>query len=700
MNSRTRMVPGSRLTGRWSRRSTHGRPLGTGALPGAFGVALGLVLLAAVPLSARSGAGSSAVVESDDAVQRIVEPNANLLVEEIPPIPEDIAEAARPYTEIRSAGFGDWHPQRREMLISTRFASATQIHRVRVPLGARSQLTFFQEPVRGATYDPVRGDFFVFLKDTGGDEFYQVYRYDFSNGRSTLLTDGVKRHAMGPFSRAGDRLVIERVDADDKGAFTDFFTVDPRSPSTMRKVMRVRGGGWGVTDWGADDRSWLMTEYISINQSHLWLFDFTTGSMRRISRDVGASGETKVAHAGARFTADGTAVLTATDEAGEFRQLTRIDLASGEYRALTGDIPWDVSSYAPSPDRSTFAFFTNEQGYSRLFWLDAENWTVRSGPELPLGVAGSLSFHPSGDALAFRMTSASTAGDVFSVSPSTGEITRWTESETGGLDTSSFVEPELVRWTSFDGREISGFLYRPRRDRYPGPRPVILNIHGGPEGQSRPTFKGRTNYYLDELGIAVLYPNVRGSAGFGKTFLQLDNGFKREDSYRDIEALLDWIDADPSLDGGQVMVTGGSYGGHMTFAVATYFSDRICCSLPVVGISNLRTFLDNTQGYRRDLRRVEYGDERDPEMYAFLERIAPLNQAEKIRKPIFIVHGRNDPRVPVSESEQIVGEVRKNGVPAWYLVAEDEGHGFRKKPNSDFQFYATVAFVREFLLDG
>jgi dipeptidyl aminopeptidase/acylaminoacyl peptidase len=227
-----------------------------------------------------------------------------------------------------------------------------------------------------------------------------------------------------------------------------------------------------------------------------------------------------------------------------------------------------------------------------------------------------------------------------------------------------------------------------------------VQIHGGPEGQSRPVFLGKNNYFLNELGIALLYPNVRGSSGYGKSFLQLDNGFLREGTYRDIAALFDWIEKREDLDAGRIMVTGGSYGGHMTLAVAVRYNDRIRCSLDVVGISNLVTFLERTESYRRDLRRVEYGDERDPKMRAFLESIAPLNHAGQITKPLFVVQGKNDPRVPLSESVQIVETLKKNGTPVWYLMAEDEGHGFAKKKNADFQFYATILFVQQYLLGG
>jgi dipeptidyl aminopeptidase/acylaminoacyl peptidase len=302
--------------------------------------------------------------------------------------------------------------------------------------------------------------------------------------------------------------------------------------------------------------------------------------------------------------------------------------------------------------------------------------------------------------LAFNVAGARSPFDVYTWSTGGTErsTARWTASETGGIPASRFVEPQLIRWKTFDDRELTGFLYKPDPAKFPGPRPVIVNIHGGPEAQFRPTFAGRQNYLINELGCALLFPNVRGSAGYGKSFLKLDNGLKREDSYRDISTLFDWVRTRPDLDAARIMVTGGSYGGFMTLAVASNYADRIRCALDVVGISNLATFLQNTESYRRDLRRVEYGDERDPAMREFMERTAPINNAQKITKPLFVVQGANDPRVPKTEADQIVATLKKQGTPVWYLLAKDEGHGFAKKKNADFQFYATVQFVREYLL--
>jgi dipeptidyl aminopeptidase/acylaminoacyl peptidase len=313
-------------------------------------------------------------------------------------------------------------------------------------------------------------------------------------------------------------------------------------------------------------------------------------------------------------------------------------------------------------------------------------------------VISGLDWHEDGEILAFTMTSARSSADVYTLDPATKKVERWTFSETGGLNPQTFSEPELVSWKSFDGRQITGFLYKPSAAKFSGKRPVVIDIHGGPEGQERPGYLGRDNYLINELGVAMVLPNIRGSTGYGKTYVKLDNGFLRENSYKDIAALIDWIRARPDLDADRIMVQGGSYGGHMTLAVSTYYSDRIRCAVDVVGPSSLVTFLENTSGYRRDLRRVEYGDERDPKMRAFLEKIAPLNNAEKIRKPLFVIQGANDPRVPLSESEQMVKKIRGAGTPVWYLMAKDEGHGFSKKSNRDFEFYATIQFMKEFLL--
>ncbi|HEV3470572.1 MAG TPA: prolyl oligopeptidase family serine peptidase [Pyrinomonadaceae bacterium] len=627
----------------------------------------------------------------------VIVPGDNLVVEGVPAVPASLAEEVRRYTEFRAAALAGWHPVRREMLIGTRFGDTNQIHHVRFPGGARTQLTFFPERAGGGSYRPKTGDYFVFNRDVGGNEFFQYYRYDLANGDVTLLTDGKSRNTASVWSNGGEWLAYSSTRRNGKD--TDIYVVNPARPDTTRPLLQVESGGWSAADWSPDDRRLVVTEFVSANESHLWLVDFDPrgagpAAKTRLTPEAGAE---KVSYSGALWSKDGRGVYVTTDRDSEFRRLAYVDLATREHAYLTDHIKWDVDSFDLSPDGRTIAFVTNENGVSRLRLLDARTRREKSPPGLPAGIITGLEWHENGRDLGFNLSSARSTSDVYSLDVASGKVERWTESELGGLDPKSLAEPELVSWKSFDGREITGFLYVPPA-RFAGPRPVIINIHGGPEGQARPGFIGRSNYFLNELGVAIIYPNVRGSSGYGKTFLQLDNGFRREDSYKDIGALLDWVGTQPRLDKSRVMVTGGSYGGHMSFAVATLYNDRIAASLPVVGISNLVSFLERTESYRRDLRRAEYGDERDPKMREFMTRIAPLNNASKITKPIFIVQGGNDPRVPLNEAEQMVATVRKNNTPVWYLMAKDEGHGFNKKRNQDFQFYATIMFVREYLL--
>jgi dipeptidyl aminopeptidase/acylaminoacyl peptidase len=622
-----------------------------------------------------------------------ITPGDNLVVDGVPPIPAALAAEVRRYTESRGASVSEWHPTRRELLIATRFGNTTQLHRVKAPGGARTQITFFEEPVTGGTFEPRAGRYIVFGRDVGGDEFNQVYRLDVADGRVSLLTDGGRSQNGGlSWSSAGDRIAYGSTRRN--GTDRDIYVMDPAHPSSDRLVLEVTGGGWFTADWSPDDRQLLVFEFISVNQSHLWLVDVATGRKALLA----PPGTDTVSYGSAEFAADGRGVFVTADKGSEFQQLAYLDVTTHALTPLMPTLSWDVTELDVSPDGRLVAFVVNEAGVDRLHLFDAATRRDRGAVAgVPLGLIGGLTWRANGREIAFTVSSAQSPSDAYSLDVQSGEVTRWTESELGGLIAADLSEPVLIRWTSFDGREITGFYYRPPA-RFTGRRPVIVNIHGGPEGQARPGFLGRSNFYLNELGVALISPNVRGSTGYGKTFVKLDNGMKREDSVKDIGALLDWIGRQPELDAGKIMVTGGSYGGYMTLAVATHYNDRIAASLDVVGISNFITFLTNTESYRRDLRRVEYGDERQPVMRAFFERIAPANNAHKITKPLFVVQGANDPRVPKTESDQMVARVKQNGSAVWYLMARDEGHGFRKKTNVDFQFYATVMFVRRFLL--
>lgn len=623
---------------------------------------------------------------------QVLVPGENLVLDGVPSIPVSIAEQAGRYTEFRSATLQSWNPKSREMLVSTRFADVPQLHYVKFPGGARTQLTFFPERVLGGTFPPKRNDYILFVKDVGGGEWYQIYRYDVSSGATTLLTDGKSRNQPGAWSRKGDRLVYASTKRNGKDY--DFYVMDPLNPTGERMLAQLdKGEAWGTLDWSPDGTRILAMETVSANESFLWLFDAATGAKTLLTEKR----DEQVSYSGGRFSVDGKKVYVTTDRESEFQRLASIDLATKKHTYLTSHINWDVSSFSLSSDGGKLAYVTNEDGVGKLHVFDTRTGKDLRIPSLPVGQVSGIEWNEDNVNLGFNLTSARSTTDVFSLNVKTGKIDRWTFSETGGLNTTQFSEPQLIKWKTYDGMMISGFLYRPAAN-FTGKRPVIVNIHGGPEGQFLPGFLARNNYFLNDMGIALVFPNIRGSSGYGKTFLKLDNGFLREDSYKDLEALLDWIKTQPDLDGDRIMVTGGSYGGHATLAVASRYAGKIRCAVDIVGMSNLVTFLQRTEEYRRDLRRVEYGDERDPKMKEFLESIAPLKNAARISKPLFVIQGKNDPRVPASESEQIVATLKNQKTPVWYLMAKDEGHGFGKKKNADFQFYATIMFIQEFLL--
>ena len=612
---------------------------------------------------------------------------AALTADGVPAVPETLAAATRPYMEARAAGFAGWNARDKSMLISTRFGNVNQLHSVAMPMGMRRQISFEVEPL-GGSWSP-NGDVLLVSKDNGGDEFFQIHTL--ANGRLTQLTAGGKsRNGMGAWSHDGKLIGFSSTERN--GTDTDLYVMDPRNPASKRRVAEVKGGGWNIGDFAPGNATAVVGEYQSVTKSNLHLLDIASGKLTPIGDHSKA-----IAYGGAQFAPDGTLWVT-SDEDSDVQRLGRLDTATGKFTPVGPQSKWDVDSFAISKDGRRIAFVTNEAGVARLSLMDLPSGRVRRVESLPAGVIGGLEFAPWGT-LGFTLTSAKSPADAYALDPANLKVTRWTQSETGGLDPNVNVEPELVEVKSFDGESVSGFLYRPDPRKFPGKRPLIVNIHGGPEGQTRPGFLGRNNYLLNEQGIAIFFPNVRGSTGYGKRFVSLDNGpFKREDSVKDIGAYLTRLAADPRLDSNRMAVTGGSYGGYMCYASAIAYPDRFKGALCNVAISNFVTFLENTQSYRRDLRRVEYGDERIPEQRAKLEEISPLRRIGEIKAPLFIVQGANDPRVPKSEADQIVAGVRKGGGTAWYLVGENEGHGFAKKENQDYLFWNTLMFWDQTLL--
>jgi dipeptidyl aminopeptidase/acylaminoacyl peptidase len=613
----------------------------------------------------------------------------NRTSENVPaPTPELLERLGR-YQNTRGAGFVGWADDG-AILILTRFAETTQVHRVDRPMGMREQLTFQADPVAAAAAQPVTPGF-VFTRDEGGSEFWQLFRYDLRTREQTRLTDPRKSRNEAPlWSRDGKQLAFSSTLRNGKDS--DIWVKTGDAPA---RAVLTQEGSWTASDFSADGQRLLVQRYVSINEVVPGELDLRTGALKTFPVEGGRAG-----FGAFRWAPDDRSVYYVSDEGGEFRSLRFHGPGTGEARVLSGAIPWDVTGFDLARDGKHLVFATNEDGVGKLHLLALPGHREVPLPPLPVGVIGGFGFSPDGRRIAVAVSSATTPSDVYVIDVARRTLTRWTRSEVGGLDTSRFVAPSLVRFASFDGLQIPAFYYRPAAVPAGRRLPVVILIHGGPEAQALPTFNPSVQYLVNELGIAVLIPNVRGSAGYGKTYLQLDNGLKRKDPVRDIGALLDWIAAQPDLDPARVGVSGGSYGGYMVLASLVDHADRIAAGVDVVGISHFVTFLEATESYRRDLRRAEYGDERDPQVRAFLESIAPLNNAAKIRAPLFVAQGANDPRVPVSESEQIVKAVRATGRDVWYLLYADEGHGFARKANQDWFTAATIAFWQKYLLAG
>jgi dipeptidyl aminopeptidase/acylaminoacyl peptidase len=611
-------------------------------------------------------------------------------LEGVPAIPAALAERLALYGEFRSAEFLGWHPVKREMLIATSFGPRRQIHFVGGPGRARTQLTFGAATIGGASFEPGRGGYFIFRRDpSGGSERPQIYRFDLATRAIALVTDGTSRNGGNAivWSNTSGLIAFDSNRRTNKDR--DIWVVDPADPASARLVLEATGN-WIAQDWSPDDRELLVEERVSNDVRHLWRVDVKNGAKTALtSKEKGTA-----AWIAPRFSPDGSRVYAMSNRGGEFMRLWRMDVKSLEWTPLTADGSM-VEGYSVAPDGRTIAVVFDRDAESVLELIDASTGKTRLRPKLRGGMIGSLQWHPRLSELAFDLNSIDAPRDVYSISAD-GRVERWTTSEVGGYP-ADLPSPEILRWKSFDGQTVTGVLYRPPA-RFKGPRPVIINIHGGPDARERPRFLGRSGAFLAEYGIALIYPNVRGSTGFGKAFQAADNGRQREDAVKDIGALLDWIAQQPYLDKSRVMVTGASYGGYMTYAVAATYGDRIRCAHPALGISNFLTYMETTEPVRLQDRRSEYGDEREPDMRAFFTQISPINHASRIRAPLFIAHGAKDTRVPVAQAEEMAKAVRANNIPVWVAIFGDEGHNPFNNTNFDLNLFIWARFVEEYLL--
>jgi len=631
------------------------------------------------------------VISALSSQESRTENNGNLILEDIPTIPNSIKEDLSKFQNVRSAAFRGFNNQNEGLFISTRFGNVSQLHLVKSPGGARNQITYFQEPIGSVAMHPTQSSI-AFTMDRGGSEYSQIYLLDPKSASTQMLTDGVSRNGGPLWSNSGDRIAFQSTKRN--GSSNDVWVMSIDDPQNTKLILESPDGSWwGAVDWTEDDDKVLIQNYISIANSKTYIVDLNTQKKTLL---LGKKDAPSVNSALA-FDKDDKGIFFITNQYGEFNQLAYYNIATSEVTVISKEISWDVDGFSISEDSKKAAFVVNENGYSSLYLLNPNSFAFKKVTSLPIGLIGSMQFSKDNRSLGLTLNTYQSPSDTYVLdlqysSLRYGKLTRWTYSEVGGLDTSKFVEPELIHYESFDGRKIPAFIYAKKTG---SPQPVIISIHGGPEGQARPSFSSTYQLWMANLGAAVITPNVRGSDGYGKEYLSLDNGFKREDSVKDIGALLDWIETQPHLDSSRVAVYGGSYGGYMVLASAVHYSDRLKAAVDIVGISNFVTFLKNTKDYRRDLRRVEYGDERDPDMEAFLQNISPNNNVDQIQVPMFVVQGENDPRVPVTEAEQVVKSLRNNGKKVWYMNALNEGHGYRKKENRDIYQQAVILFLKE-----
>jgi dipeptidyl aminopeptidase/acylaminoacyl peptidase len=559
------------------------------------------------------------------------------------------------------------------------------------------QRTFDDEPVSFVSYSPTRSEL-VYGMDDGGDERLQLHRLDSDGAVTDLTAMPDAKHRWGGWSHDGDQFAFAS-NRRDESVFDIY--VQERDVTGAGAELVFEGDGWlTVGGWSPGDDRLLLTEAHSSFDQDCYVLDIDSGERTHLTPHDGS-----VRYHSPQWSPDGDALYLVTDGNSDTLELVRMDADTGETELVRDGGRWNIDGVAVDDDTGLLAYSRNVDGYTELTLGELSGPTTISEferPDLPGDVAGGVSFGPDGDRLAVSTSgrdvntnvSVADVGRLRTASDTetaTDALDRLTHASTAGIPPETFVEPELVHYETFDDREIPAFFSVPETASK-GDTPVIIDIHGGPESQRRPSFAGLTQYFLSR-GYAVLEPNVRGSTGYGKAYTHLDDVEKRMDSVKDIASALDWLESHQVVHPDRIVAKGGSYGGFMVLAALTEYPDRWAAGVDSVGIANFVTFLENTGEWRRELREVEYGSL--AENREFLESISPISNIERIEAPLFVLHGANDPRVPVGEAEQIAENAREQGVPVERLIFEDEGHGISKLENRIEAYTRVVDFLDE-----
>ncbi|EJN60551.1 dipeptidyl aminopeptidase/acylaminoacyl peptidase [Halogranum salarium B-1] len=592
------------------------------------------------------------------------------------------------YLNIRSAYGGSFSPNGETLSFLMDTTGTSQVWSIDGPGQWPDQHTFYDERVTFASWSPERREL-AFGMDEGGNERDQLYLLGPDTGEVTNLTQRPDaKHWWGGWSHDGERFAFTS-NRRDNSVFDVY--VQARDAVGNDAELVYEGDGWlNVGGWSPDDTRLIVTEAYSNFDQDVYVLDIESGKLTHVTPH-----EDSIRYQSVTWGPDGENLYLVTDDGADTLYLARLDLDTREMTMVEEGGEWELDGVAIDHDTGRLVYSQNVDGYTELVtgtFADPDTVETFPQPDLPHGIAGGVSFGPDAERFALTVTGSADNTNVYVVEMETGEAERWTYAATAGIPRESFVEPELVHYPTFDGRQIPAFFTLPETDTGHGETPVIVDIHGGPESQRRPSFSG-VKQYLVQHGYAVFEPNVRGSAGYGKAYGHLDDVENRMDSVKDIEAAVEWLHDHPAVDPDRVVALGGSYGGFMVLAALTEYPELWAAGIDIVGIANFVTFLENTGEWRRELREAEYGSLEDDR--EFLESISPINNIDAIQAPLFVLHGENDPRVPVGEAEQIVEKAREQGVPVRKLIFDDEGHGFSKLENRVQAYTEIVDFLEE-----
>ncbi|WP_339102397.1 S9 family peptidase [Haloterrigena salinisoli] len=598
------------------------------------------------------------------------------------------------YLNIRSAYGTSFGPDGERLSFLMNTTGTPQVWTLEEPRAWPEQRTFYDERVTFASWSPERPEL-IFGMDEGGNERAQLFRLDAETGEIENLTAMPDaKHRWGGWSHDGDRFAFAS-NRRDESVF-DLY-VQGRDERGDDATLVYEGDGWlSLSGWSPDDSRLLVSQAYSNFDQDLYVLDLEADDpeLEHLTAHEG-----DVRYQSASWAPDGEGIYLVTDEGdADTLYLAYLDLETGDLETVADGDGWNVGGIALDDETGRFVYSRNVEGYTDLTVgefdeSDPTAFETFPEPDLPGGISGGVSFDPDAERFALSTTGDAVNTNVFVVDVETGAAEQWTSAPTAGIPPESFDDSELVHVESFDELEVPGFFTLPDgADENGDGVPVIVDIHGGPESQRRPSFSSVKQYFLDR-GYAYFEPNVRGSSGYGADYAALDDVENRMDSVADIEACVEWLRDHPAVDPDRIAAKGGSYGGFMVLAALTEYPDLWAAGVDVVGIANFVTFLENTGDWRRELREAEYGSLAEDR--EFLEEISPTNNIENIEAPLFVLHGENDPRVPVGEAEQIAERAEEQGVPVRKLIFEDEGHGFSKLENRIEAYSAIADFLDE-----